>query len=176
VNYLLVNPDQDFRDSEVGFNGYGIGVEYHYKERKFIGLSSSYVMTFEYPVPIPADAEYNKILSSFSIDLTDNFHVNRFTFGYGLCYSAISWKEWIRDFDQVGLPTTSSKTFTNRNLGFTLRSDYKLGKTIHIGLIYQPSIVNLNIEPKFIYEHVISVEVNWRIKLFNAQTLGERSE
>lgn len=175
LNYLALNPDREFRDSEFGFNGYGIGAEYSYGDNKFVEASSSFAMTFEFPFPAPVDAEYNKILYSFYFNVTDNIIKNRFTFGYGLNYSLNTWKEWTRDFDnwegdimKYGL-ITSSKVHTNRNLGVHFNSFYRLGKTIHLGLIYQPSLLNLNGRPKLIYEHLISLEVNWRIKLLNTK-------
>lgn len=174
-NYLALNPNKKFKDAEFGFNGYGLGFEYNYKDKKFLEANISFVMTFELPFPAPVDAEYNKILSSFYFNLTDNIVKNRFTFGYGINYSANTWKEWTRDFDNwngnfdsIGT-VTSSQTYINRNLGLTFNSYYRLGKTIHIGLIYQPSLLNLNNSPEFIYEHLISMEVNWRIKLFNTK-------
>ena len=168
-NYLSFNPNKEFKDSEFGFNGYGLGFEYSYKDNRFLEANSSFVMTFELPFPAPVDAEYNKILSSFYLNLTDNMIRNRFVFGYGLSYSVNTWKEWTRDFDQIDLTKTSSKTVSNRNLGLTFNSYYRLGKTIHLGLIYQPSLLNLNNEPQFLYEHQISLEINWKFRLFNLQ-------
>ena len=119
------------------------------------------------PFPAPVDAEYNKILSSFYINLTDNILHNRFTFGYGLNYSSNTWREWTRNFDEIDLPTSTSKTITNKNIGVTLNSYYRFGKALHMGLIYQPSLLNLNRNPELIYEHLISLEFNWRINLGN---------
>jgi hypothetical protein len=166
-NYLSFNPNKEFKDSEFGFNGYGLGFEYNYSENRFLGVNSSYVITFELPFPAPVDSEYNKILSSFSLNLTDNLIKNRFTFGYGINFSINTWKEWTRDFDQINLIETSSKTIDNRNIGLTFNSYYRLGKTIHLGLIYQPSLLNLNNKPQFIYEHQISLAVKWKFRLFN---------
>ncbi len=174
-NYLAVHPDKKFRDAEFGFNGYGLGFGYSYEDKKFLEAGTSLVMTFELPFPAPVDAEYNKILSSFFINLTDNFIKNRFTFGYGIHYAANTWKEWTRDFDNwngyfdsIG-KVTSDQTYTNKNIGLTFNSYFRLGKTIHIGLIYQPSLLNLNGNPEFIYEHLISMEFNWRLKLWNTK-------
>lgn len=167
INYLSFNPNKEFRDSEIGFNGYGLAFEYNYKENKFFEVGSSIVTTFELPFPAPVDSEYNKILYSFYFNLTDNFIKNRFTFGYGLNYSANTWKEWTRNFNEINLPTTYSKTIVNKNLGLTLNSYYRFSKTMNLGLIYQPSLLNFNSNTQFIYEHSISLEVNWRIKFFN---------
>lgn len=168
-NYLAFNPNKEFRDAEFGFNGYGLGFEYSYKDNKFLEANSSFVMTFELPFPAPVAKEYNKILTSFFVNLTNNIVINRFSFGYGLNYSTNTWKEWERNFDTIGLTTTYSKTIQNKNLGLTFNSYFRLGKTIHIGLIYQPSLLNLNSSPEFINEHLISLEVDWKIKLFNSK-------
>lgn len=168
-NYLALNPNKEFKDAEFGFNGYGLGIEYNYTDKKFLEANTSIAMTFELPFPAPVDAEYNKILTSFYFNLTDNFIKDRFTFGYGINYSTNTWKEWTRDLDNLDLNVLYSKIVENKNLGLTFNSYYRLGNSIHLGLIYQPSLLNLNNEPEFIYEHLVSIEVNWRIKLFNSK-------
>lgn len=42
-NNLSFNPNKEFKDSEFGFNGYGLGIEYNYKNNKFLEASSSIV-------------------------------------------------------------------------------------------------------------------------------------
>ncbi len=167
VNYLSFNPAKAFRDAEVGFNGYGIGVERNYTATKFLALNTGFVVTFEFPFPVPLDAEYNKILSSFYVNLTDNFIKNRITFGYGLSYSVNTWREWIRDFNVINLPVTSGTTLTNNNLGLVLNTSYRFGKAFHLGLMYQPALLNLNGSPGAIYEHVLSLEAKWKVGLFS---------
>ena len=77
-NYLALNPNSELVDAEFGFSGYGLGLEYNYNDKKFIEASSSFAMTFEYPLPVPIDDEYNKILSSFYFNLTDNYIRKKF--------------------------------------------------------------------------------------------------
>lgn len=173
-NYLDLFPNREFRDAEIGFNGYGLGLEYSYKDDKFVEIGISLATTFELPIPVPLDAEYNKILSSTYVNLTDNFIKNRFTFGYGVNLSHNIRNEWTRDFstdimnfDSIGV-TTSSQIHRNLNLGLTFNTYYRLGKTVHLGLIYQPSFVPLRGDPAIIYEHLISLEINWRIKLLES--------
>lgn len=127
-NYLAFNPNKEFRDSEFGFNGYGLGLEYNYKDKKFIEANASFVMTFELPFPAPIDSEYNKILSAYYFNVTDNFIKDRFTFGYGLSYSTNIGKEWTDHFIVEESANDHSRTYTNRNLGLTFNSYYRLGK------------------------------------------------
>ena len=54
-NHLSLNPNKEFRDNEFGFNGYGLGCEYNYKDHKFLEASFSLVLAFEFPVPAPID-------------------------------------------------------------------------------------------------------------------------
>lgn len=166
INYLSFYPNKEFRDSKFGFNGYGIGFGYSYKANKFFEANLSLALTFELPFPAPIDAEYNKYLSSMYFYLTDNVIHKRFTFGYGLSYTSNIWNEWTQDLGGANSSTTSSRIITNYNLGLALNAYYRLGKTFHLGLIYNPSLVNFGPDPRFIYEHSISVEAAWRIKVF----------
>jgi hypothetical protein len=167
INHLSLNPNKVFRDNKLGFNGYGIGLEYSYNDKRFIESSFSFVLTFELPFPAPVDKEYNKTLFSYYISTTDNLTRNRFTFGYGINYSVNYWREWFRDLGTINLPTTESNLHYNKNLGITLNTYYKIGKTLNAGIIYRPSVLNFNNGLEPIYEHLISLELNWRIKLFN---------
>lgn len=165
INYLSVNPNGEFKDDRIGFNGYGIGVEYSYKDKKIIETSLSFVLTFELPFPAPIDREYNKAISSYYLSLTDNFVLKRFTFGYGLNYSSNDWAEWYRDFNTIGLPTTDRKFYSNKTFGLTLNSYYRMGKSFNLGIIYRPTLLKVNEDVEFVLEHLISFELNWRIKL-----------
>ncbi len=167
INHLSLKPNENFRDDQFGFNGYGLGIEYSYKENRFLETSFSFVLTFELPFPASVDKEYNKSLYSYFISTTDNIIHKRFTFGYGINYSVNYWSEWYRDLGTVNLPIIEKTTYENRSLGVTLNSYYRIGKTLNVGFIYRPSLFNLDNGFDLTYEHLISLELNWRIKLFN---------
>jgi hypothetical protein len=163
VNFMAFQPQKKFKDAELGFNGYGIGLEYSYKNKKFVEVSSSLAMAFALPFPAPVDAQYNKLLSTYYFSITDNIIGRRFTFGYGINYSFNNWREWTRDFDQLGLQTTYDSLLVNKSMGLTLNSYYRVRKNLNLGLIYRPTFYT---NSKFNTEHLLSIEVNWRIKLF----------
>lgn len=167
INHLALNPNKEFRDSKFGFNGYGIGFEYNYSEKRFIETSISFVLTFEFPVPAPFDREYNRALYSYYLSATDNVIHNRFTFGYGISYAVNHRNEIYRDLGGGPTPLPDNTYYSNGNLGLTLNTYYRIGRTLNIGIIYRPSVVNLNEGFEPIYEHLISLELNWRIKMFN---------
>jgi hypothetical protein len=164
-NTLSFQPGKQFRDVEYGFNGYSGGFEYSYLDKRFIAVGCAFVMTFEWFIPAPVNAEYNKIMLSSYINLTDNIILNSFTLGYGFSYSANTWQEFRRS--SIGITLPGSKSYTNNNVGLTFNGYFRAGRTLHFGLIYQPSLVNLNHSMEFIYEHSISAVVQWRFNLVN---------
>jgi hypothetical protein len=164
-NHLALHPDRQFRESRFGFIGEGIGVEYSYRQNKFLEASFSLAATSQVPFPAPIDKEYTKSLSSFYFSLTDNVINNRFSLGYGINYSNNIWTEWIRDLSTM---TTVRRTeYFNKTLGLTLNTYYRLGKTANVGIIYRPSVFNLGNDFHLLYEHLISLEFNWRFRLFS---------
>lgn len=167
INSMSFNPKKEYRADKIGFNGYGIGLEYNYSEKRFVETSFSLAMTFELPFPAPLDREHSIALYSYYISLTDNIIVNKFTFGYGVNYAVNQRNEVYRSFEIINTPLPNNTYDTNRNLGLTLQSYYKIGKTLNLGLIYRPSVLNLNNKITPIYEHLISLELNWRIPLSN---------
>lgn len=173
-NTFSFSVNNEFRDVEYGFNGYSIGLGYSYRDNRFMELSYAYVMTFEWFIPVPADAEYNKIMTSSYFNITDNLVLGSFTIGYGLHYSANTWREWTRNLDSTNYQPTHRRTFRNQNLGLNLNAWFRVGRTLHFGLIYQPSLLNLNDRLMLIYDHSISAGVLWRFKLLNIKTIKQR--
>lgn len=166
VNHLSLNPERQFKESRFGFIGVGLGVEYSYSKHKYLETSYSFAATSNIPFPVHVDREYNKSLWTYYASLTDNFIKNRFTFGYGISYSDNRWSEWIRDFSTEGLSTASHTDYANKSLGLILNTYYRLGKTANIGIAYKPSLLNMDNDFDFLYEHLITTEFMWRFRLF----------
>ena len=166
-NHLSLNPNGKFRENRFGFNGYGIGIEYSYRKNRFLDVSLSFAATVEWIIPVPTTREHNKALFSYYLSITDNLVWNRFTFGYGINYSVNHWREWFRDLGTWGLPFYDETFYSNKTLGVTLNAYYRVGRTLNVGIIYRPSFINLNNGFEPIYEHLISLELKWRIRLGN---------
>jgi hypothetical protein len=90
---------------------------------------------------------------------THNFKVNRFNLGYGINESINSWN--LRDTGG----TTESITKTSSSLGITTSLYYQVGKHFFTGLIYRPSLLRLDPKFELKYEHLLSVDFGWKIKL-----------
>lgn len=165
-NHIALYPGKVFRESKFGFVGEALGFEYNYSSTKFLETSLSLNATSDIPVPAVIDKEYRKFISTIYFSLTDNIIKQRFTIGYGINYAYNAWREEYNNDIMIPIYYTQ---YINKTLGITLNSYYRLGKTINIGLIYRPSLILLNNSFDAIYEHLISIDFNWRFRLFTVK-------
>ncbi|HEY8388468.1 MAG TPA: hypothetical protein VIK74_07680, partial [Parasegetibacter sp.] len=148
VNFISLHPGREFRDSKLGFIGLGLGFEYNYRKNKFLEAGASFATTSPLPFPAPFDAEYYRYLSGAYFGVTDNFICNRFSFGYGVNYTITFWSEWIRSFD---IPAIVDLFNRNHNLGLTLNSFYRLGRTLNVASITYPQyLISMKIRGSFL--------------------------
>ena len=167
VNIYSFNIENGKRETRAGFLGLGLGIEIFYKDNKSIQLRSDGIWSFIVPVPAPfRPSEYSswKTCGAWNINLTDNFSLKRFQLGYGLNYAINIWNargyynkrpEELADGEQAEY--IEGVREVNHMLGLSLQANYRLGKFYYIGVIYRPSFFRLS-EPKFLYEHSISIE------------------
>ena len=166
VNNFNYQPNDENQKNSTGFLGLSTGIEYYHNEKKFLSLNASAVMDFIAPVPAPfsydGEAEF---FNSLSISLTENHKFNRFTFGYGINYSKNSWKFDNTEYDE-NLPN-SKKPILKSNYGIGLIGNgyFRVSNNFFVGLNYKPNLYNLKPINKFQYEHVISLDLAWKIKM-----------
>lgn len=170
VNHLALNPDNKFKENRLGFVGVGMGIEYNYAENKYLETSFSAAATSNIPFPAPVLKSYNKSFTTFYGGLTKNIIKNRFTIGYGINYADNQWAEVIRGSSNNPLATDSLTEYSNKSLGVTLNTYYRLGKTANVGITYRPSLFNIEDNFSFLYEHLITIEFMWRVHLFKIKS------
>jgi len=106
VNSFYLQPNQETSKANTGFWGISAGLEYYYKEKKYLSLTGSAVMDFFIPFPAAVDfsGEVENMYSVYA-SLTDNYKFRRFTVGYGLNYSRNTWQLVYHDrFDPLDNP------------------------------------------------------------------------
>ena len=157
INSFHLQPPGIPTKNSTGCVGASAGLEYYYKDNRFIKFTTSGVMSFPAPVPVPILGEYD-ITKSFSMNLTHNHRWQRFIIGYGP-----SWQE--NEYDEFNEDLPDIHTLT-RSIGLTVNGYYRLGRSFHVGLIYSPSIYNVYPKGDFNYQHVISLDLMWKIKLW----------
>lgn len=176
INSFHYYPEGVGAKSNTGFFGIKLGLEYYYKNDKYVNMSISSVMDFIAPAPAPVDyTGEHEHMYNVSLMLTDNFILNRISLGYGLYVGQNSW--YFRDDtyvftdetgevpDSVPLPKDPI-TKTYKVGGFVLQAYYNFGGNFNIGLVYKPSIYRFNVKPYWKYEDIISVDLAWKFSLF----------
>lgn len=166
ANSFYLKPNQETSKANTGFWGISAGLEYYYKEKKYLSLTGSAVMDFFIPFPAAVDfsGEVENMYSVYT-SLTDNYKFRRFTVGYGLNYSRNTWQLVYHDRFDPPPPTREPATKSSNTIGFTFDGYHQIGKRFYIGLIYRPTLLNIYPDVDFKYEHLISLDFKWKIRL-----------
>lgn len=161
-----MHPQNETTKANTGFWGISAGMEYFYKNNKFLSLTASAAMDFFVPVPAAVDisGEY-ALMSSTYFSLMDNYKYKRFSVGYGLNYSRNTWDYRYYARFNPSPPTREPVKKTSQSFGLTINGRYQLRKYFFIGLIYRPTVLTVKPTTKFNYEHLISMEFAWKIRL-----------
>jgi len=167
INSFYLQPQNESAKLNTGFYGISGGIEYFYKNDKYIGLTTNAVMDNLAPFPAPIDySGAYETMSSVYLSLTDNFKFKRFTFGYGLNYSINNWelKYGGYHFDP-SQQTRNPVRKSSQSIGFTVNEYYQFGRHFFIGLIYRPSLIEIYPMTELKYEHLISLDLAWKFRL-----------
>lgn len=169
VNSFQFTPKGETTKTNTGFLGISLGVDYYHSQKQFFNLSVYTAMDFFLPFPVPFDYDTEQdyeVLSSSYISLSNNHRVKRFTFGYGLVFSQNGYSIDYGDNSlNIEVPKKDSEYIKHIAFGNTFSAYYQLRKSLHIGVIYRPTYYRPNLTQKFGYEHLISVDFMWKIKL-----------
>ena len=162
INFTVSIPWVNFFHSQTnygiknftGFLGIEGGIEYYFKDNKYISLN--YGSAIDFPLPFVAAIDYfgeHHITSSTYLSLRKNNSIKHFDFGYGLNYSSHVWKLF-NNMDTNFIPIKSK----NNGLGLSLSAQYRFNKFFRFGLLYQPVFIEFSNMSKLTYQHFISIE------------------
>lgn len=164
LNSFHFKPVGEGAKNNAGFIGLSVGADYFYKANQYVHLSFSQVQDFFFPlVFVPRGDEYENMTSSV-LSLTNNNRLKRFSVGYGLMFSRNRWEVRNISWDQN---SSSRKPVAKDNnvMGLSLSAYYRLTRHFHLGFVYRPALIRLNHAPGFNYEHAISIDAAWKIKV-----------
>lgn len=164
INSFQLTPVNENTKNNTGFYGISLGLDYFYTRNQYVNISASGVMDFFAPAgAVDIWGEY-ELMSSAYLSLSNNHKIKRFSLGYGLSYVENTW-----DFRNYGgdetVPTREPVKKTNNALGLVFSSYFQATPHFYIGVIYRPTFLRLNIDPTFKYEHLISIDFAWKIRL-----------
>jgi hypothetical protein len=166
INNFLLKPDNESNYKlNTGFWGLTVGLDYYHSAKQFINLSATGVMDFFLPIPAAVDmAGYYEIMNSTYFSVSNNHKIKNFTVGYGLCYVKNTWNLNYSDWGDEPL-TVETVSKSNNAIGFIFPAYYMPSEHFFIGVVYRPTLFRLSTENPFKYEHLISIDFGWKIKL-----------
>jgi hypothetical protein len=167
VNSFYLKPDKENYKSNTGFWGIAIGLDYYHHRQQLFNLTASGVMDFFIPFPAVVDfIGLNELMSSSYIGFSNNHKLRNFSMGYGLSYTSNTWN--LRYFgsqpDTLAIDKQPRKKSSNA-IGFIFPIYYQLGHNFYAGVIYRPTIYRFSTSNHFAYEHLISIDIGWKIRL-----------
>lgn len=166
INSFNLKPESEGAKTNTGFFGLTVGLDYYHTKNQFLNVGISGVSDFLIPVPAPVDksGEYESMSSRYA-SISNNYKLGRFSLGYGLSYVKNTWDLRYYDRFDPPPPTRESVKKSSSSVGLIFPSYFKLGQYFNIGVIYRPTFYRPNMVNKFKYEHLISIDFAWKIRL-----------
>ena len=167
INSFLLKPDnENGYKSNTGFWGLTLGLDYYHSSKQFINLSATGVMDFFLPVPAAVDISGSyELMSSTYISVSNNYKIKKITVGYGLSYVRNTWDLSYSDWGEPEPPTREPVSKSNKAIGFIFPAYYMPADHFFVGVVYRPTLFRLSSDNPFQYEHLISIDFGWKIKL-----------
>lgn len=167
INFFQLTPKNEGTQKNIGFWGLALGVDYHYAHNQFLNISVAELL--DYFVPIPAsvyiDGSYEQMRSRY-LSLSNHHIIGRFTAGYGLSYARHTWN--LRFNGGFEPPPTYAQQPNQRRhnaIGLVFPQYFQLGSSFHLGFVYRPTFFRPNRKVQFKYEHVLSIDFAWKIRV-----------
>ena len=175
INSFNLKPQNEERKVNTGSWGLSIGLDYFHSNNQFINLGASGVMDFFLPVPAAVDLYgEHELMSSTYVSLSNNHKIQRFSIGYGLSFAKNTWSfrdhggydEYNDEQDEVIPPLIKAPiTKSHYAFGLIFPTYFQLSEHFNIGVVYRPTFYRPNMTDKFKYEHLISIDFAWKIRL-----------
>lgn len=166
---------KDYPFKNGGALGIGAGLDYYYKDDKFLNLEFSLKTNY-----------YDLLISSITIEdsfqiynfsLTDNYRIKRFEFGYGLnvSYSHLHYNTneftdqyFVGDGTQIPINVIKKINYKGKqtHFGISTRAAYQISGIFNVGLFFKPSFFRINetgSNGKF--EYIYGLDLRFKLKL-----------
>jgi len=156
-NYQFQPSGEEMKTSG-GCMGFRLGLSYAYKDGHFVCLTGGAAVDTYMPFTIIDFDGLYEIMSSSYIAVTDNFQWKRFRLGYGPAFARNTWDlRYSSKFDPTP-PTRQPETKRSHSLGILLAGSYQLNRTLHLGICYRPTFLQISPDTRWSYEHMLSLE------------------
>lgn len=166
INSFNLKPKNEGTKINTGFWGLTVGLDYYHSKNQFLNVGVSGVLDFIVPFPAPVDfSGEHEWMSSRYVSVSNNHKLGRFSLGYGLSYAKNTWE--FRYYDRFDpLPPTREPIKRSHNaFGLIFPSYFQLGEQFNVGVIYRPTFYIPTRTNQYVYEHLISIDMAWKIRI-----------
>lgn len=165
-NFFRMAPEGETVGNNTSFWGLTVGIDYYHSKNQFVNLGFSYALGFVFPVPasVRFDGEV-EFGSTKYISLSNNHKIGKITIGYGLSYGRNTWDYAYYTLADHFTGPSEFVTKSHNLLGFVFPAYFQLGKRFNLGLVYRPTFYRPSLTNKYAYEHLISIDFAWKIRL-----------
>ncbi len=166
INSFCLQPQDESYKVSTGFWGFSTGLDYYHSQNQFLNMGVSAVMDFFLPFPAAVDLiGEHEAANSVYVSLSNNHKIGRFSIGYGLSYGRNTWSFTYHDWGGTPPPTRDLVTRRSNAAGLIFPAYFQLVEYFNIGVVYRPTFYRPNLPDKFSYEHLISVDFAWKIRI-----------
>ena len=166
INSFRMHPADEPLKINTGFWGISAGLEFFYRQNRFLSFNVSGVSDLFVPFPVSPGFEYPyEMMKSWYISLTDNIKYNRFNFGFGICYANNIW-----EFSDYRILNDDIFEYyeiikIHRTLGAVFNGYHRIWEDFFIGFTYRPTFIKIQNPREISYEHLISFSIGMKIRL-----------
>jgi len=144
-----------------------IGLSYYHSRNQFIHFAFS--NTGSYTRRRLEERRFEvETMASNTFSFTNNHRFERFSIGYGISFTENTWDyhRFRRGWFIFPFPITEKRDQKRHHaFGLVFPVSFQLGERLHAGLVYRPTFFRPNAIDRFVYEHVVSLELGWKIRL-----------
>lgn len=159
INSFRMMHENEGSKVSTGFWGFTIGLDFYHSKNQFInfGLSG----TLNYSPFLPFIMHEESMISEY-ISLSNNHKIKRLSIGYGLSFAVNTFGKH-KTWGIIPVSTTTTKKYNV--FGLIFPTYFQIGEKLNLGIVYRPTFYRLNMIDKFVYEHLISVDLALKMRL-----------
>lgn len=157
VNSFYLQPIDEDVKHDIGLFGLQLGFDFFYAKSHFLNIGYMVVGSGS-----RRKTEFESFIAH-SFQFSKNHKIKSFSIGYGFTTEVHTWTS--RFYDNRTQRLVIIDTFYTA-WGFILPIYYQIGKSFQMGVIYKPTFyAGGNARETGVYEHIISLDVAWKIRL-----------